>query len=266
VVLTVESLDQLTRVVRTLAAAGQPMRVLGNGSNLLISDAGVRAWVIRLSGELHKVQQVGSDEFEVCAGARLMQLARQLSADGFSGLEFAAGIPASIGGAVAMNAGAHGAEIGERIVTMTGVLPDGALHTWRRDELPWRYRSAGLPAGVIVTSVRLKLPCGARDQISALCRKNLDHRRSTQPLSLPSAGSIFKNPQPSLPAGAVLDRVGMKGVRIGGALVSPLHANWIVNPDRRASAADVHALIHLCQERALKDAGVALEAEVRSWE
>jgi len=194
-----------------------------------------------------------------------MSLARKLSDDGFSGLEFAAGIPASIGGATFMNAGAHGSEICERIFQVRGVLPDGSQRTWRREELPWRYRWSGLPAGVTVTSIELELVEGDKATIARACSAHLSERRARQPLSMPSAGSVFKNPSPTEPAGRVLEGAGLKGHRIGGAVVSELHANWIVNPEKQATAADVAQLIDYCRSRVREHSGIELEPEVKLW-
>jgi UDP-N-acetylmuramate dehydrogenase len=194
-----------------------------------------------------------------------MTLARKLSEDGFSGLEFAAGIPASIGGAVAMNAGAHGAEISERVLSVAAVDERGKLVELRGQEISWRYRYSGIGSNLIVTGVVLDLSPGDREVIAGLCRRNLEHRRATQPLSQPSAGSVFKNPAHDLPAGKVIEQLGLKGHKVGAAMVSELHANWIVNPIREASAQDVRGLMQLCRDRALSSAGVHLDAEIKLW-
>lgn len=262
---TVESVTELRAVRALLAAEGQATEVLGFGSNLLVSDSGVDSWVIKLGSEFRSVAPRGSGRYRISGAASLMAVARRMSEEGLSGLEFAAGIPASVGGAVFMNAGAHGAEIGERIVSVQGVLPDGRLCEWSREQLLWRYRSSGLPSGVVVTSVELQFVPGDRGAIARACAENLAHRRRTQPLTLPSAGSVFKNPSPNMPAGRVLEMAGVKGLRSGGAQVSELHANWIVNPEKTASASNVLELIKECVERAASESGVHLEQEVRMW-
>ena len=264
-VVTVENVDELSRIVALLSGEEQDYRVLGNGSNVLFGDTALPLWIIKLGGGFRRVETFSRGEVEVFGSAPLMSFARKVSDDGLSGLEFAAGIPATLGGAVFMNAGAHGGEIASRIVEVGGVLADGSRVVWQRDELPWRYRHSGLPAGSVVTSVRLSLVDGDRTKISERCAHNLAERRARQPLSLPSAGSVFKNPSPELPAGMLLERVGMKGAAIGGATVSEMHANWIVNPKRQASAKDVVALIEACRAKALSDAGIVLEPEVRIW-
>jgi UDP-N-acetylmuramate dehydrogenase len=262
---TVESVDELSKVLAVLSREGQDYRVIGNGSNVLFGDSPLGLWVIKLGTGFRRVETVSRGELEVFGSVPLMSFARKVSDDGLSGLEFAAGIPATIGGAVFMNAGAHGSEICSRIVEVRGVLADGAGVVWKRDELPWRYRHSGLPVGSVVTSVRLSLAEGDKTTISERCAHNLAERRARQPLSLPSAGSVFKNPSPELPAGMLLERIGMKGFVVGGAMISELHANWIVNPKREASAHDVVALIEACKGKALSEAGIVLEPEVRLW-
>ena len=262
---TVESLEELMQVQALLFDAQQPVRVIGNGSNLLISDCGLNAWIIRLGAGFKTSERSRLNEFEVGAAALLMPFARRVSDDGYSGLEFAAGIPASIGGAVFMNAGAHGAEIGERVVRVHGVLPNGVERVWQRDELVWSYRFSGLPSGATITSVVFSLTAGDPVAIAKSCSDHLAERRTRQPLALPSAGSVFKNPSPEQPAGKLLEQAGLKGYRIGGAQVSELHANWIVNPGKGASAADIANLIQLCRERVSESSGIELEPEVKIW-
>jgi UDP-N-acetylmuramate dehydrogenase len=263
---TVESERELQTVRALLSREGQPVEVLGFGSNLLVSDSGIDSWVIKLGTGFRSVEEHGDGSCLLGGSVSLMAASRRVSGEGLSGLEFAAGIPASLGGAVFMNAGAHGGEIAERIVRVRGVLPNGKLGEWSQGELPWRYRSSGLPAGVIVTSVELRLVPGDKERIARACADNLAHRRRTQPLSLPSAGSVFKNPSQELPAGKVLEMAGCKGLSRGGARVSELHANWIVNPEKTASASDVIELVNECIERVAAHSGVRLEPEVRMWE
>jgi len=262
---SVDTPEELANVLRLLSSSGQPWRVLGNGSNVLFADAGFDGWLIKLGAGFKRVSPLGSGRFEVFAATPLMSYSRKVSDEGFSGLEFAAGIPASVGGAVYMNAGAHGAEISSLIVEVRGLTGEGGEIRWLRHELPWSYRHSGLPNGCVITSVVLDLPPGEPKRISEQCAHNLAERRARQPLALPSAGSVFKNPSSGLPAGKMLEEIGMKGFAVGGAEVSRLHANWIVNPDRGATAADVVSVIDECQRRALQERGVALEPEVRLW-
>ncbi len=262
---TVESVEELSALLEVLSAEHQPVRALGFGSNCLIDERGLEQWIVRLGGGFRALDVRGDGLVTVGAAASLMSVARKLSDEGFSGLEFAAGIPASIGGAAFMNAGAHGSELCDRVVSIQGVLPNGGRASWSRAQLPWRYRSSGLPLGAIVTSVTLQLVPGQKEQISQVCSHNLAERRARQPLALASAGSVFKNPSPEAPAGRLLEAAGLKGARVGGAVVSELHANWIVNPERTATASDVMRLMELCQHRVRESSGVALEPEIRLW-
>jgi UDP-N-acetylmuramate dehydrogenase len=262
---TVNSVEELARVRRFARQEGLPIRILGNGSNLLIADSGLEGISVKLSGDLRRVQAISDSRFEVSAGCSLMSLARQLSKDGFSGLEFAAGIPASVGGAVFMNAGAHGGEIGERVEWVECVTAEGDLRRIAHAELEWRYRSSGLDPELFVMSVGVRLTPGDRDVIGSQLAHNLEERRRRQPLSQPSAGSVFKNPSLQDPAGRLLEQVGLKGARVGGAQVSTLHANWIVNPEKSASARDVQGLIELCQAKVFEATGQKLQPEVRMW-
>ncbi len=262
---TVETIEELAAVRALLSSENQTSNVLGFGSNLLVSDRGVNGWIIKLGSSFKVVESIGPELLRLSGSASLMTVARKVSDDGLSGLEFAAGIPASIGGAVFMNAGAHGNEMCERIVSVRGVLSDGQIVEWSRSELPWRYRFSGLPSGATVTSVVLKLVPGDRQDISKSCADNLAHRRRTQPLSLPSAGSVFKNPSPQVPAGRLLEAAGLKGSSVGGARVSDLHANWIVNPAKNASAKDVRELMSQCISKVEATSGITLQPEVRQW-
>ncbi len=264
--ITVESVEELRQVLSLLYREGQSVRMLGFGSNLLVSDAGVSGWVIKLGPQFREVREESEGTFFLGGAASLMSLSRKISDEGYAGFEFAAGIPASVGGAAFMNAGAHGADIGSRIVSVSGVLPNGEAYEWQGEELPWCYRFSGLPLGVVVTSIRVRLTPGDRHAIAKACAENLAHRRATQPLSLSSAGSVFKNPSPEQTAGRLLEAAGLKGCSVGGASVSMLHANWIVNPEKRASAADVRELIQRCIAQVKEQSGIELEPEVKIWE
>ncbi len=263
--ITVEDSDELQRVVALLHAENQRVFPLGFGSNLVVGDSGLAGWVIRLGTGFRKVSDLGGGAFELGGACSLMSVSRKLSEEGLSGVEFAAGIPASIGGAVCMNAGAHGAEFGGCIEYVRGVLAGGAPFELRGAEIPWSYRFSGLPQGAIITSAVVRLIAGDRTVIAKRCADNLAHRRATQPLALPSAGSVFKNPSAQMTAGMLLERAGLKGLSIGGAHVSTLHANWIVNPEKNAKTSDVAALIDTCVARVKEHSGVVLCPEVRVW-
>lgn len=262
---TVESVAELQQVLALLHGERQRVYPFGFGSNIVVGDGGLSGWGIRLGASFRAVKALGSGVLELGGACSLMSISRKISDEGLSGLEFAAGIPASLGGALFMNAGAHGSEIASCVESIRGVLSDGTQHEWRGLDVPWKYRSSGLPQGVVITGASLRLIAGNRGEIVERCAHNLAHRRATQPLSLPSSGSVFKNPSADLTAGMLLERAGLKGMSIGGAIVSQLHANWIVNPEKQARAADVVSLIQACIARVEEHAGVRLQPEVKIW-
>ncbi|MBN8548102.1 MAG: UDP-N-acetylmuramate dehydrogenase [Deltaproteobacteria bacterium] len=256
----------LSATLRALFRHREQFQVLGAGSNLLISDQGVAGFTLRLGRYFRYRTATQDSRFEVGAAMSLMSLSREISEAGFSGLEFAGGIPASFGGAVRMNAGAHGGEIGSVIQSVRVAHPDGALEVIPARELEFSYRHSRLPSGSLVVSAEIKVAPGDRAAIVRLRQEHLAERKRRQPLSAPSAGSVFRNPSSEISAGAVLERAGMKGVAVGGARVSLLHANWIINDKRQASAADVRELIRQCQRKALEVCATELIPEVVQWE
>lgn len=257
---------QLVQVMQLFHAEGVAPQLLGAGSNLLIPDEGIRVPVVRLGHGFNFVKQLDSRRFEVGGAVSLMRLSRNLSDMGFSGLEFAGGIPASLGGAVRMNAGAHGGEIATILERVRCVLADGTTQEYERKDLQCAYRYTSIPAGALIVSTVIQLTPGDRGAITTLRARYLDERKTRQPLALPSAGSVFRNPSSERPAGKLLDACGMKGAREGGAAVSTLHANWIVNPERKARASDVRRLIAACQSAAKERHGIDLHPEIVIWE
>ncbi len=240
-------------------------RVLGAGSNLLIPDSGIGVPVLRLGRGFRSVTRAEGGSFDVGAAVSLMSLSRDLSAQGWGGLEFAGGIPASIGGAVRMNAGAHGGEIWPLIECVHGVAGHGEPITLAAKEVTYGYRHCSLAADFVITGVRLKLTPSDPQSCAARRAEYLRERKLRQPLTLPSSGSVFRNPSATQSAGALIEQAGLKGFSIGGAQVSELHANWIVNPRRTATSSDIEQVISHCQERVQALAGVGLVPEIVRW-
>ncbi|CAM3976402.1 UDP-N-acetylmuramate dehydrogenase [Deinococcus frigens] len=242
-----------------------PYRILGGGSNLVIADAGVPEHVIRLSGPLAGRELTpdpelsGGDEIVtgwVGGGVPLPGLIRALQKLGLSNLEGTVGIPAQVGGAVWMNAGTRYGEMFDGLHTLEIATPDG-LKVVTPDDLRWGYRDSGIPRNHIVTRVRLKLQRAAPEDV--LAKMTLaDTARKGQP-KMKTPGCAFKNPG-GMGAGRLIDEAGLKGVRVGGALIAPEHANFIVNLGG-ATASDVHALLDLIRTRV----GVPLELEYELW-
>ena len=251
----------------TVQAQGLAVTVIGNGSNLLVADAGIRGVVVRLAGTFRaSALQGGPDGPEVVAGAGLANavLLKRLESTDLSGLGCLAGVPGTIGGAVRMNAGTHLGELGDRVRQVEVSLPDGSLQIRPASALQFRYRRATLPPGAIVTRVWLRLeadPHLVAEHREAV-RQHLERRKATQPLSQPSCGSTFKNP-PGDAAGRLIDRSGLKGHRIGGAQISEKHANFFVNTGD-CTAMDLYHLIGLARQTVFEQHGVVLEPEVHA--
>lgn len=164
-----------------------------------------------------------------------------------------------------MNAGAHGSELSEVLTSILLVRRDGSRHEVAATDLPFAYRTAGLPADAVVIEAKLKLVAGDPARSRVLRAEYLAERKRRQPLTMPSAGSVFRNPSAAFPAGRLIEEAGLKGRRAGGAMISELHGNWIVNPARQALAADVLALMGLCRDTVHAQSGILLEPEIVCW-
>lgn len=261
---------EMAAVVRAARTHGVPLVVLGNGSNLLVGDGGIRGVVVKLGPGFRRVQWPvevnGTGLVRAGAAAQLGKLAREAAARGLAGLEHAEGIPATVGGAIFMNAGAYGGDMAGAVTAVEGVDAEGRVVAVDAPAIGFAYRRTALPAGFIVTSVQLRL----RADEAAAVRERLDgvrtRRVTSQPHGDKSAGSMFKNP-PGEFAGRLIDATGLKGRRVGGARISEQHANFIVN-ENRAWAVDVQALMAMAQRAVWERSGVWLEPEVRlvgSW-
>jgi len=261
----VDSIEDLKSLLRFLKSRDEKLLMLGAGSNILIPDEGIRGLVAHLGRPFHFCEKAGSQSFVVGAASPIMSLSRMLSDDGYSGLEFAGGIPGSSGGALKMNAGAHGSSMSDIVTGARVVSDEGEVLELNKDDFGFAYRDAGLAEGTTVLSVNIKLAESDRDKTRRTRQEMLKDRRARQPLQYASAGSVFKNPSVEKPAGLMIEKAGLKGKRIGGAEISKLHANWIINPAKDAKAVDVQALMRLCKERVLDMAGIELEAEIQVW-
>ena len=255
-----DSPEQVAAALAAARVAGVHAWVIGNGSNLLVRDGGLRGLVIALGEGMAAIARV-EDTVTAWAGASLARVAAYAQASGLSGLEFASGIPGTLGGGCAMNAGAYGGQLSDVLVDAR-VLLDGAERTLTRDELQMGYRtSLPLREGGVVLSARFALTPDDPEAIAARMRELNARRREKQPLNYPSAGSTFKRPEGYF-AGALIEQAGLKGRRVGGAQVSEKHAGFIVNTGD-ATAADILALIGTVQREVEARFGVRLETEVR---
>jgi len=237
--------------------------ILGAGSNLLVSDRGIRGLVIATRHLRYKHFEPATGQLTVSAGEAIPTLAWDAAALGWEGLEWAVGIPGTVGGAVVMNAGAHNSCIADMLVSAQVLSPDGTLTTLTPEELGYTYRSSLLQGGKrIVTQATFQLQPGA-DPIQVIDRtkEHKKHRLSTQPYSYPSCGSVFRNPQPYT-AGWLIEQTGLKGYQLGGAQVAQLHANFIVNRGG-AKASDIFSLIRHIQNEVQEHWSIWLEPEVK---
>lgn len=252
--------EELLRALSLAREADLPVCVIGNGSNLLVSDNGFRGVVVHIGKDFAGIRLEGT-ALHAQAGALLSSLARTAAENALSGLAFAAGIPGSVGGAVCMNAGAYGGEISQ-VLTQARVYDHGEVKTLSREQLDLGYRhSAVMENGWLVLSVEFSLQAGERAQIEDEMADLNRRRREKQPLQYPSCGSFFKRPQGYF-AGALIEQAGLKGFSIGGAQVSALHAGFIINRDG-ATADDIYRLMRHVQNTVYAQSGVMLEPEVK---
>lgn len=232
---------------------------LGLGSNLLIRDGGFNGTVIVTAGALQNIE-TGMLTVNAEVGVYCSKLAKQAAKAGMKGAAFLAGIPGTLGGALAMNAGAHGSETWDFVESVTTIDRQGELRTRQKSEFEVSYRHVGLPEGEWFVSAKMKFEQGDAKQENALIRDLLKKRNASQPTNQPCAGSVFRNPQGDY-AGRLIETSDLKGLSIGGASVSTKHANFIVN-DGSATAADIEALIQLVQQKVQALRGVKLIPEV----
>lgn len=252
--------QSLVRAVKCLHERNVPWRAIGRGSNLLVLDGGLRGVVFKISDVMDHLRFEGNTAY-VGAGFSFIKLSLLASREGLTGLEFAGGIPGNVGGAIYMNAGAHGSDISRILKQAEILLETGELVTFSAADLEFSYRTSKLQkSSAIVTEVVFELEKGDRKQIAAAMAKHKDQRRKTQPLQLPCAGSVFRNP-PNDHAGRLIQSADLKGYRIGGAEVSTQHANFIVNVGQ-ATAKDVLTLMEHIQSVVSDKFGVRLVPEV----
>lgn len=263
----VHSIAALQKLLVILKDEQCEYTIVGAGSNLLIDDSGIDRWIIRLGSgfktiAIEDLPEQDSVKVTVGGAVSLMAFSRDMCGRGYAGLAFAGGIPASLGGAVRMNAGAHGGEMREVVEQVDVLGADGQLRQLSNSQMNFSYRHSVIGASDIVVGARLSLKRRPVEEVQAQRAHCLEERRSRQPLSQPSAGSVFKNPAPDRSAGMLIERAGLKGQRIGAVEISSRHANWIVNPLKQGRAEEVRALITLCQERVQSEFGEHLHPEI----
>ncbi|MFC1827445.1 UDP-N-acetylmuramate dehydrogenase [Thermodesulfobacteriota bacterium] len=267
-IISVTNIEDIKRLILWLKENDINWRIVGRGSNILVPDHGLSGVTIVLDGKFNGIEtlanQPGQEEKDIFihagGGCLLSKIVQYCRANSLSGLEFAVGIPGSIGGAVVMNAGAWGYEIGNLLDSVTLMDSQGEVFTEQGKNLGLTYREWGMEHNIVLLYAVLILSIGKKDKIKTACRRYQELRKKNQPLTESSAGSFFKNP-PDLSAGSLIDQAGLKGYSIGGAKISEKHANFIVNTGN-ASATDILNLMRFVQETVYKLFDIKLEPEV----
>jgi UDP-N-acetylmuramate dehydrogenase len=252
--------DELKKVVRYARRKKIPLLILGKGTNLVVKDKGVRGWIVNLTQGMKKIEMEG-EVVEAEAGSSLQRLVQFSVQKGLTGLEPFSGIPGTVGGGVAMNAGAWGAELKDVLLSVTFMKEDGEMTERPRSKLRFSYRGLAIPSSWIILKGRFGLKKGRKKEIRERVKSYLEMRKRKQPLDYPSAGSVFKNPKEG-PAGKWIEESGLKGFRIGQAMVSERHANFIINLGK-AKAEEVIRLMELVEKKVYEGKGISLEKEVK---
>ena len=260
ILITVKTIDELQTAVNACKASDIPVMILGNGSNLLVSDNGIEGAVITLDGDFKEIT-VDGDTITSGAGAKLSRLCSVALENSLTGLEFAYGIPGSVGGAMYMNAGAYGGEMKDVALSVTALTPDGEIREVPAEDLQLGYRTSVFKTnGDIILFSKYKLEQGDQAAIKAKMDDVMDRRKTKQPLEFPSAGSVFKRPEGAF-AGTLIEQCGLKGKTVGGAQVSEKHAGFIINIGG-ATCDDVMGLVKLVQDTVKAETGYFLEREI----
>ncbi len=260
IMITVQSIDELKTALSACKDSDVPFMILGNGSNLLVSDDGIEGAVILLDGDF-KAITVDGETVTAGAGAKLSKLCTVALDEELSGLEFAYGIPGSVGGAIYMNAGAYGGEMKDVALSVTALTADGEVKEYSLEELSLGYRTSIFKSnGEIILFSKYQLHKGERSAIKSQMDDVMNRRKTKQPLEYPSAGSVFKRPEGAF-AGTLIEQCGLKGRTVGGAQVSEKHAGFIINVGG-ATCDDVMNLVKLVQDVVKTETGYFLEREI----
>jgi UDP-N-acetylmuramate dehydrogenase len=259
----VQGLGELQQVFSYLNKEKIPYLLVGKGSNLLVRDGGFKGAVIIMRGQLATIKQHEKNDRMVLAGGglTLRDLVRFCSQRGLGGLEFLSGIPGTVGGAVTMNAGAFGRAMGDVVQQVDLVTPEGEFTSRNRSDLTFSYRESSIQGGSLVVRASLQCSQETSEIVSGRVAEYLTRRKLAQPLDYPSAGSVFRNPSNDH-AGRLIEQAGLKGKKIGGAMISPKHANYIVNTGG-AQAEDILRLMEMAKEKVREATGVELEPEIK---
>jgi UDP-N-acetylmuramate dehydrogenase len=255
------SIEELSRLISYLRDCNVPFIPVGNCTNLIVRDGGYRGVLVSLK----KLRTIDYQPLPVSiyaeAGVPLSEIVNLSIKESLAGIEFCAGIPGSVGGGVKMNAGAWGSELKDIVKTVSLINGVGEIKIALRNELEFEYRNLNLPEGTIILGAKFLFIKGSEEEIEKRVSKIISMRKKKHPLEYRNAGSIFKNP-PDISAGKIIDDLGLKGKKVGGAKISEIHGNFIVNSGR-AQAKDIISLIEMTQKKVLEERGIRLETEVK---
>lgn len=262
-----KDINELVNLLKLLKSNGVKYKLLGNGSNLLFSDNDYQGVLIKLS-EFNNIEFISKNKLRVGAGYSLIKLSLLTAKKGLTGLEFASGIPGSVGGAVFMNAGAYKSDMGYVVESVKVLTPNYEVINLENKEMNFHYRSSYLQKNrdYICLEVIIKLQVGKRDAIEEVIKERRERRIASQPLEYPSAGSVFRNPEGNF-AGKLIEDCSLKGMKRGGAMISDKHANFVVNY-KDATSSDIKYLIDLAHDTVLEKYGIdmKIEQEFVNWE
>ena len=262
-----KDINELVNLLKLLKSNGVKYKLLGNGSNLLFSDNDYQGVLIKLS-EFNNIEFISKNKLRVGAGYSLIKLSLLTAKKGLTGLEFASGIPGSVGGAVFMNAGAYKSDMGYVVESVKVLTPNYEVINLENKEMNFHYRSSYLQKNrdYICLEVIIKLQVGKRDAIEEVIKERRERRIASQPLEYPSAGSVFRNPEGNF-AGKLIEDCSLKGMKRGGAMISDKHANFVVNY-KDATSSDIKYLIDLAHDKVLEKYGIdmKIEQEFVNWE
>lgn len=254
------SVDELKKIIDAAKQNNVKLTFIGNGSNILVRDKGVRGAVIKF-GKNFAAYNINGNVIEVLSGISMAKIASVAAENSLTGFEFASGIPGTIGGGIVMNAGAYKGELADVVFEVDALCADGTVKTFTKDQLDFSYRhSCFSGTDMLVLKAKIKLNKGNKEEIIARINEFSAKRRTTQPLEYPSAGSAFKRPQNGY-AAAMIDECGLKGFAIGGAEVSQKHAGFVINKNN-ATASDVIDLLNAVKEKVFAKFGTMLETEI----
>ncbi len=262
-----KDINELVNLLKLLKSNGVKYKLLGNGSNLLFSDNDYQGVLIKLS-EFNNIEFISKNKLRVGAGYSLIKLSLLTAKKGLTGLEFASGIPGSVGGAVFMNAGAYKSDMGYVVESVKVLTPNYEVINLENKEMNFHYRSSYLQKNrdYICLEVIIKLQFGKKDAIEEVIKERRERRIASQPLEYPSAGSVFRNPDGNF-AGKLIEDCSLKGMKHGGAMISDKHANFVVNY-KDATSSDIKYLIDLAHDKVLEKYGIdmKIEQEFVNWE